>query len=76
MSTALFVAVVILAAAACPLHMWWQRRRGRRAICCPPSRRQVPDDLQALRLRQDDLGRRGASLSAHSPAESQRRSSR
>ena len=71
MSTALFVAVVILAAAACPLHMWWQQRKGRRAICCPPSRTQAPDDLQALRARQEDLRRRVESLSAPAPVGSQ-----
>ena len=76
MSTALFVAVAIIAAAACPLHMWWQQRRGRRAICCPPSRSQVPDDLETLRARQEDLGRRVASLSAPAPAESQGRRAR
>ena len=76
MSTALFVAVVILAAAACPLHMWWQQRRGRRAICCPPSRTQLPDDLEALRARQEDLGRRVASLSERTPVESQGRTGR
>ena len=71
MSTALFVAVVILAAGVCPLHMWWQQRRGRRAICCPPSRAGVPDDLEALRARQEDLGRRLASLSERTPVESE-----
>ena len=71
MSTTLFVAVAVIATAACPLHMWWQQRRGRRAICCPPSRTRAPDDLEALRSRQEDLGRRVASLSARAPVDSQ-----
>ncbi len=61
MSTALLIALIVVAAAGCPLHLWWQQRRGRHAACCPPSgRRSGPSDLEALRVRQQELTRQVA----------------
>jgi hypothetical protein len=58
MSTSLLVALIVVAAAACPLHMWWQERRGRRAACCAPRKgSEGAGDVDALRSRQEELGR-------------------
>ncbi len=57
MSQGLVLALAVLAGLACPLHMWWSHRRGRHAACGPKRKLDADGQLEALRVRQQHLGR-------------------
>ena len=55
MSGWLLPLLALVGGLACPAHMWWSHRRHRPAGCCASTRQPEVTQLDALRVRHQEL---------------------